>query len=527
MVFLLFFLSIFLMTTKTASASTTLMEVYQQALTSDAVFQQAVEQRLSTKEGVPISLSALLPSANLMAIPSLSKTNTSGTASTVIGSNTTRGYDLTLTLNQTIFNFSNLANLAMAKSLSKGADATLNSAVQSLMQRVAKAYFAVLNDEDNLNYTVASKEAYAKQLDQVKQQFKVGIKTVTDVYTAQASYESSESDYIAAQTQLINDQENLRVITGVFYNDLAKLSENFPLISPQPSNIDQWVDTAQRQNWSIKASQYSADSSRQNIKQQFGGHLPTLTATGSYDVAFTRVVSSTLISNIAGPPIPPPTPTPFPNSNLVFLGTTKTKTTQGLLTLSVPLVQGGQVIATTRKAQYDYQVAMSQLDQTVRNTVNTTRQSYLGILAGIAKIKADKDAIKSTISSLEGLKAAYQVGTETLVDVVNQQQKVVQAQKQYASDRYTYVNNLIALKLAAGTLGYDDLVAINSWLINKRDEDAAMSIKEETQTSNNQHSKHANSHYHQNTLAMLEHQPISAPPVSGTSSAIPQAIQHG
>lgn len=458
----LFFFSIFLGLTSTAY-SENLMEVYQQALLSDQTFQQAIEQSLSNKEIVPISLANLLPSANIVGTPNLSKSNVSGTASTVLGSNTTRGYDVALTLNQTIFNFAQFANLASARATCKSADATLNAAAQSLMLRVAQAYFAVLNDEDNLTYTVASKDAFAKQLDQVRQQFHVGLKTVTDVYTAQASYASSESDYIAAQTQLTNDKENLRVITGVLDNNLSKLSEAFPLISPQPAQIEKWVDTATRQNWAVKAAQYNADSSRQLIKQQFGGHLPTLSMQGSYDVNYTNIVSSSLVTNSAFDGATP-TPSPAPNDTVGFRGTTKTKTTAGELILTVPLVQGGLVVANTRQAQYNYRLAMAQLDLQMRNTINTTRQSYLGIMSGISKIKADRDAIKSTISSLEGLKAAYQVGTETLVDVVNQQQKVVQAQKQYANDRYTYVNNLLALKNAAGTLSVTDLEAINAWL---------------------------------------------------------------
>jgi outer membrane protein len=466
----LLLLSLFFGLGNIASAAT-LMDAYQQALCSDQIFQQALQQRLSTKEAVPISLSNLLPSANINATPDISRSSVTGSAPSFIGSNTQRGYDLALTLNQTIFNFSQFANLYSARSTSKGADATLNAAAQSLILRVASAYFAVLNDEDNLSYTVAAKNAYAKQLDQVKQQYNVGLKTITDVYTAQASYQSSQSDYIAAQTQLEDDKENLRVITGTYYNSLAKLSEDFPLISPQPADIEQWVCTAERQNWQIKASQYAADAARTNIKQQAAGHLPTLSAQASYDINYTDTITSNFITNTAIPPEPGPGPSPIiPGGVFSFNGTTKTSTKSGSLILNVPLVQGGLVLATTRKAQYDYQVAMAQLDQQVRTTINTTRQSYLGVMSNISKIRADKEAIKSTISSLQGLKAAYEVGTETLVDVVNQQQQVVRAQKQYSSDRYAYVNNLLQLKNAAGTLSCQDLEAINSWLIRENDD---------------------------------------------------------
>lgn len=227
------FFSIAIQTTANAA---TLMDVYHQALMSDQIFYRAIYQRLSTKQGVPISLSALLPTLGAAYAPTIQKTESSGSAN-LIGNNTQRGYTISVTLSQTLFDFSKASNLASQFNISKEADATLNAALQDLMVRVASAYFAVLNDEDNLRYVIATKEAYAKQLDQVSQQYKVGIKTITDVYTAQASYDNSVAGYITAQNTLADDKENLRVITGVFYPNLSKLSEDFPLISPHPIDV--------------------------------------------------------------------------------------------------------------------------------------------------------------------------------------------------------------------------------------------------------------------------------------------------
>lgn len=450
-----------------AVASTSLVEVYRQAMISDQLYQRAIAQRLSTKEGVPISLSSLLTSANILATPIISRTQASGPGAFLIGNTTQRGYDINLSANQVLFDFGKLANLSGACSLSKQADAILNSATQDLMLRVANAYFTVLNDEDNVRYIIATKTAYAKQLDQVTQQFNVGLKTITDVYTAQASYDSSVASYIAAKTNLANDKENLRVITGIYYRNLSRLSDDFPLISPQPTDIDVWVRIAQRQNWDIKAAQYAASAACANVKQQFAGNLPTLQLQGNYDINFTRTSSNSF--GVA--PGQTATPEPADQSFVTTSGAAKTKTLSGNLLLNIPLVQGGFVVASTKKAQYDYQVAYANLDQTVRTILNNTRQSYLGVIAGISKIHADKLTIKSTISSLEGLRASYQVGIGTLVDVINQQQRVVQAQLQYASNRYAYINSFLALKASAGILSFSDLQAIDRWLITDNEKE--------------------------------------------------------
>ncbi|RDI41495.1 TolC family outer membrane protein [Aquicella lusitana] len=438
----------------TASAAD-LIEVYQQALLSDPTYQQAVAQRLSTKEGVPISVSSLLPNLSVQAVPSVTRSGFAGSNFSVDANtgaplsprnNTARAYTLTLTVTQTVFDFSKFAGVAGAVATSKSADATLNASLQNLMTRVASAYFAVLRDEDNLSYNEAAKQAYAEQLDQVRQQYKVGLKTVTDVYTAQASYESAVASYIAAETTLANDRENLRVITGKYYPHLSKLSEAFPLVTPQPANMEAWVKTAILQNWSIKSSQYSVDSSRQSIRQQIAGHLPTVNLQGTMDRLYEN--------NING------------YDSLTSRNGPGTQTDRAIaLNINVPIFSGGGVVAQTNQAVYNYQSAEQQLEQTIRNTANTTRQSYLNIIAGISQIKADQQAIKSNISSLEGMEASYRVGTETLVNVLNQRQKLYQAQTQYATDRYAFVNNVLALKQAAGTLSFDDLRAINAWLI--------------------------------------------------------------
>lgn len=438
-----------------------LLTITQQALLSDPIYQQAVSQRLAVNEGVPISISALLPNLAVTATPAVTRTGFAGTnfVSVLPGSTgsgfvtprniTVRSYALTLTATQTVFNFAQFSGVASAVATAKGADATLNAAMQSLMIRAANAYFAVLKDEDNLDYALASKTAFAQQLDQVDQQYKVGLKTITDVYTARASYETAVATYIAAETTLANDKENLRVITGNYYDHLAPLSEAFPLISPKPLSVEEWVRTAQQQNWSVKSAQFNADSARQTIRQQFAGHLPTVNLQGTMDRLYTDNINGyRTLNQRSGPG-------------------TQTDRTIGL-NITMPLFQGGGVVAQTNQAVYNFKIAQQQVEQALRDTTNTTRQSYLNIIAGISKIKADQDAVKSAISSWEGLQASYNVGTGTLVDVLNQQQRVFQAQTQYATDRYAFVTNILALKQAAGTLSFDDLRALNAWLLKDR-----------------------------------------------------------
>jgi outer membrane protein len=423
-----------------------LIEVYQQAIVSDPTYQQSIAKNFATGEGVYISLANLLPSINGTYQPYLSQQYTSGPGAVFLGDKSTRGYNVVLTATQTIFNFAQISNFAQARATAKQSGANLNFAAQDLMARVVKAYFQVLEDVDNLRSSESTKAAYAKQLDQVNQQYKVGIKTITDVYTAQASYEASSAEYITAMTTLENDRENLRVITGKMYPSLARLNDKFPLLTPKPADMDDWVAVAIKQNWQIKAAQYGVTAAKQNIRQQFSGHLPTLNAQGTYTINFSRDMGTT-VTDLINPP-----------------GAANVATPQIALNLNVPIIQGGLVLAQTRQAKDNYQIACQQLEQQIRATTNITRQSYLNVIAGIQKIQADQKAIQSSKSSLAGMEAGYRVGTEILVNVLNQQQQVFINQRIYAHDRYAYIYNIIALKQAAGTLSPGDLAGLNAWL---------------------------------------------------------------
>ena len=430
----------------TSATAADLMEVYQQATISDPVYQQNVQKTLATAEGVYISLSSLLPSIYGTYSPYLSKQTSSGPGARFIGESRSRGYSIQLNATQTIFNYAQITNFMQSRVTAKQASATLNAAAQDLMLRTAKAYFQILEDVDVLKASLSARTAFSKQLDQVTQQYKVGIKTITDVYTAQASYETSDADYITALNALANDRENLRAITGKLYPTIDKLSEKFPLVTPTPANINIWVDKATQQNWQIKAAQYGAEAAKINIAQQNAGHLPTLNIQGVYDVQFDRDFGSNSTDFLNLP------------------GAEQIHTSTALLNLNLPIVQGGAVIAQTRQAKDNYQLSLQQLEQQLRSTLNIARQSYLNVYADVSKIAADKKAIKSSISSLQGMEEGYRVGTEILLNVLNQQQQVFTNQKQYAHDRYAYIIDYLTLKQAAGTLSPDDLAAINGWL---------------------------------------------------------------
>ena len=424
-------------------AATTLIDIYREALNSDPIFKQAYSTYMSNKEATPQAAASLLPS--LTTTGSLSRTSNQNDPTAFIdGYDTTYNSDTyTLLATQPLFNYQAWMNVQKAQNAVKQAEATFNAAAQDLIIRVAAAYLNVLQAKDTLRFTQAEKRANFRQLEQAEQRYKVGLDAITSVYEAQASYDSTVAQEIADQNNLINQFENLRKLTNRTYPSLADLeSRKLPLVSPQPSRVDVWVETALGQNFTLAASKFALAAAKKNIKIAQSGSYPTLDVQGSY--------------------------TDLDNDDSTERTTTG-QTSVASLNLTFPIVQGGLVLSQTRQAKYDYQTAAEQFEETYRETLVNTRTAYNNIIDGINQIKADRQAVKSSQNSVDSTEAQFKVGTRTMVDVLDAQQKLYQAQTQQATDQYNYINAILALKQSAGTLSVADLVEINAWLSQNGD----------------------------------------------------------
>lgn len=420
-----------------------LMQVYNQALQSDPIFAQAESTWRSQKMTLPIARAGYLPQVSITGSATRNYQNINPDSSGIVSSQLFSGagsyswqYGYSLTATQPLFNRVAWEQIKGASANVKAATANYLAAQQSLIQRSATAYFNVLQAYDELRYTVADKRAVWQQFVTAREQFRVGLIAITDEYDARSRYDQVVALQIAAQNNLNIQLEKLRAITGREYLSLKGLGQHLPLISPQPANIDQWVSVAISQNYGIKAQNYTVIAAMDTIKQQAAGDYPTLGIQGG--IQESHVVDAT----------------PNTSVDAANLG----------LALAYNPIQGGLVDASTKKARYDYVTASGKLEQVHRDVVNQTRSSFLSVLSNSSKIKADKQTIISTRNALDATEAGFHVGTRTMVDVLSALSALYQAQKQFAVDQYSYINNLIALKAAAGTLSVADLVQVNHWL---------------------------------------------------------------
>jgi len=117
-----------------------------------------------------------------------------------------------------------------------------------------------------------------------------------------------------------------------------------------------------------------------------------------------------------------------------------------------------------REAEANRERAGQELENARRNVATQTRQAYLGVVSGIAQVKALQQALASSESVLEASKLGQEVGVRTNLDVLNAQQQLYSTRRDLYQATYSFLISQLRLKAAAGSLGEEDLSKVNQAL---------------------------------------------------------------
>ncbi|MDH5930217.1 outer membrane channel protein TolC [Vibrio splendidus] len=413
----------------------TLAEVYDQAKQNDPQLLRSAAQRDAAFEAVTSSRSDLLPQINLTANYDINRgdRDTSGTGSSSIDNNT---WGAAIGFTQELYQRSSWITLDTAEKTARQSDSAYAAEQQALILRVATAYFEVLRAQDNLEFVRAEKAAVARQLEQTKQRFEVGLSAITDVHDAQAQYDGVLADEVLAENTLINNYEGLREITGQEHSNLSILDTDRFSASKSSESASALVEQAEQKNLSLLASRISQDVAKDNISLASSGHLPSLTLDGSYSLADQSNSSQD-----------------YDQDNL-NLG----------LNLVVPLYTGGNTTSLTKQAEYNYVAASEDLEATYRSVVKDVRAFNNNITASIGALRAYEQSVVSAQSALEATEAGFDVGTRTIVDVLDSTRRLYDANKNLSDARYNYILSVLQLRQAVGTLSEQDIVDVNAGL---------------------------------------------------------------
>ncbi len=421
-----------------------LLQVYKEAVKADTVYAGARAQVDAAKERVIQGKSGLRPQANLNGEWKWNDLNirSDNTARLPNTDNRFTSWQAGARATQPLYRTQNSAVYEQSKFGLKQIEAQLSLIGQQLMVRVSQAYFDVLLAQDTVDYLKSQEAAISEQLAQAKRNFEVGTATITDTYDAQARADLVRAQQIGAKNEFEVKMRALQQIIGRLPIKLSVLADPITLSLPEPNDIERWVEQAYKSSWDVAVQKTVVDQSQTALDIARGGHDPTVDAVGTFS---------------------------YDSKNGGNFGVaTDTRSFGAGIEVAYPLYTSGNLTAKVREAIANRTKAEQDYEATRRDVAQKTREAFLGVVSGLAEIKALEQALASNKLSLDASKLGQEVGVRTQVDVLNAQERLFSARRDLQRSRYSTIVNQIKLKAAVGKLSDKDIEVLNSLLRERK-----------------------------------------------------------
>ena len=432
-----------------------LRDIYELALENDAQLKAEEATYLARRETEVLGRSALLPRVVSSYSYQNSDTDTDAQSPNFnkpglpiedTSDNTDIDIDgYSISLNQAIFDLPAWFSFQSGKEVTKEAEATFASNQQNLIVRVVEAYLLVLRAQDNLAASRAQERAFERQLEQTQQRFEVGLIAITDVYEAQAARDLAQVERIVDENNVSVALERLSVLTGQRHHNLDILKDDFEIRMPDPIDRAAWVDFSLANNFLLQAAKYREEATRQSAKANKLEHAPKVS--GGYEYSDFSTDGSRDVKPDTGVTAPPDN---------------DREQNVWQVRVDLPLYSGGAISSNRRRAAQEFNAAREERINLTRNTVTSARSLHMTVISDVSRIAARKQSIVSSKSSVDATQAGYEVGTRNVVDVLNAQNTLFSAERDYANSRYDYILNMMRLKEQAGLLSPADVISLGS-----------------------------------------------------------------
>ncbi|WP_028452831.1 TolC family outer membrane protein [Chitinilyticum aquatile] len=421
-----------------------LMGAWQAAKKYDATYAAAVQAHIAGQEKAVQGRALLLPQIGFTAGANQTRIENDPGVPTLANPKSTssgQSYKYNVALTQPLFRMDSFVSAYQLGKHTDLANLQFRAAEQQLILRVALAYFELLAAQEKVTLAGAQLEAFSQQLAQARKSFEVGVATITDVDEAQARYDSTMATEIVARNELAVKENAFRLITGMEPGKLSVIADREPQ-PPVPNNLPEWIARSQSGSLDILAQGLNLDIANREIDRFRHEYSPTLDLVASYGNSYDK-------------------------GDLARNGGTD-RSGQGIIgvQLSIPVFTGGRLSSELRESVANRDQQTDKVEATRRDVQQTTTQSFLGVSAGAAQIRALQQALKSSTSLLESTKLGYQVGVSTMVDVLNADQRYYETRYQLVVAKYTYLYSGLQLAAATGALDETVLQNVNGWLID-------------------------------------------------------------
>ncbi|MBC8337489.1 MAG: TolC family outer membrane protein [Alphaproteobacteria bacterium] len=372
----------------------------------------------ATDEQVPQALSNWRPSVEI--------TGSGGVSAVQSTTSTDRGQhrepkSVGVILTQPLFRGGRtIAATSEAENTVRAARARLVETEQDVLLLAATAYLDVFRDEAVLKLNINNEQVLKRQLEATRDRYQVGEITRTDVHQAEARLAGARADRIEAEGKLEASRAAYRNVVG----DAAPKNLAYPKVPTNfPKQLEGVVQAASKNHPAVVSAEFDRQALNDNVDEVRGELLPSL----SMSAELSRNIQS------AGE-------------------TGRIDSAEMTLNLTVPLYQQGEVYSRLREAKQDVAEKIHAIDQARRDAIEDATRAWELLLTAQARVKSFKAQIDASVIALEGVEREAQVGSRTVLDVLDAEQELLDSRVSHVSSQRDELLAVFELRAAMGQL---------------------------------------------------------------------------
>jgi len=403
-----------------AASAQTLEEALVMADQNNPTMQFQRASLRATDESVSQALSGWRPTVTLSGDAGLSHSDGVST-----GSSDSKPRSAALRLTQPLYRGGRTVNgLAQAEANVEAARQALRQTEQGVLQRTVRAYMDVLRDESVVELNQANLDRLGRQLDATRDRFEVGELTRTDVAQAEARVSGATSSLVAAQGTLESSRATFRRVIGLEPLNLSRV----PALGALPEGVEAARRIALEENPVIRQAIRSEEASRAAVEVAKGVILPSVN------------LSSSLSRS-------------YDTSSFNYWSDAASVTA----TVTVPLYQSGSEFSQIRQAKQTNSQRRIDIETQRRSVIESVTQAWATLNSATEQIRANVDQVIAAEVALDGVQQEAEVGARTVLDVLDAEQELLNAQVALVrTERDEFVAGF-DLRVALGRLSAEQL----------------------------------------------------------------------
>ncbi|MGD9639284.1 MAG: TolC family outer membrane protein [Alphaproteobacteria bacterium] len=371
-----------------------------ETLTEAMAFAYGNNPELLAKRSYLSSVYEKMPQAKAGFKPTVSMGGSASSRHTETNSGTdsdTTPYSASISLSQPIFNgFSTLHGIKSADYTIKSEQANMRSTEQNILLDAVTAYMNLVRDEAVLKLRINNEQVLSRKLEATNDRYKVGEITKTDVAQAEARLMQAQAARILAEGELETSKANYVKVIG---HSPANIEEEPKLFADMlPSSLDDAIKMGLENNPSIVSAKHSLTVAEEDIGIAKADLLPTVSLNGSAGRSWNQNSSND-----------------------------STDSLQITANLEIPLYTAGVASSKVRSAKYITGQKRNDLTNEIESVREEVTSAYKSLSATRASIRATISQVDAAEIALEGVEKEAEVGSRTLLDVLDAEQELLDA----------------------------------------------------------------------------------------------------